>query len=232
MWLRFLPLAIVVAGLSAGYAAGLQHYLSLGTLVERRGELAAFVGAHRASAAAVFVVVYALAVAFSFPAASVLTVSGGFLFGWLTGGALTAVAATAGATAIFLAARTAFGEILRKRAGSAVEKLAAGFAEDAFSYLLALRLAPVFPFFAVNIAAALFQVGLRKYVLATFIGILPATFTYAWLGQGLDSVIVAAGRAGRGVSLSDFVTWQISVALALLALLAAVPPVVRRLRRR
>ena len=232
MWLRFLPLAVVVAGLGAGYAAGLQHYLSLDMLAERRADLMALVGAHGATSALLFVIVYALAVAFSFPAASVLTVIGGFLFGWLPGGALTAVAATAGAAAIFLAARTAFGEILRRRAGSALDRLAGGFEGEAFSYLLALRLAPVFPFFAVNIAAALFRVSLRNYVAATFIGILPATFVYAWLGQGLDSVIVAAARAGHGVSISDLVTWQITLAFALLALLAAIAPLTRRLRRR
>lgn len=231
-WLRFLPLVIVAAGLCAGYAAGLQHYLSLDLLAERRSDLKTFVAAHETASALLFVAVYTLSVAFSFPAASVLTIIGGFLFGWLAGGALTAVAATAGATLIFLAARTAFGEVLKRRAGSTLDRLAAGFEGDAFSYLLALRLAPVFPFFAVNIAAGLFRVSLRNYVAATLIGILPATFAYAWLGQGLDSVVVAAARAGRGVSLSGVVTWQITLAFVLLALLAAVAPLARRLWRR
>ena len=231
-WLRFLPLAVVVAGLAAGYAVGLQHYLSLDTLAERRGDLKAFVGRHSSASELIFVAVYALSVALSFPAASVLTVTGGFLFGWIAGGALTAVAATVGATAIFLAARTALGEVLRRRAGSALDRLAAGFEGNAFSYILALRLAPVFPFFVVNIGAALFRVDLRSYVGATLLGILPATFAYAWLGQGLDSVIAAAARAGRGVALADFVTWQITLAFALLALMAAAVPLVRRLRRR
>ncbi len=230
-WLRFLPIAFVVAGLGAGYAAGLQHYLSLAVLAQRRADLAAFVAAHGAGAGLLFVVAYALAVALSFPAASVLTVAGGFLFGWLTGGVLTAIAATAGATAIFLAARTAFGETLKRRAGPTIEKLAGGFEDDAFSYLLALRLAPVFPFFAVNIAAAFFNVGLGTYVAATALGILPATFAYAYLGQGLDGLVAAAGKAGRDVSLSDLVTWRLTLAFALLALLAVAPALVRRLWR-
>ena len=157
--------------------------------------------------------------------------AGGFLFGWLTGGVLTAIAATAGATAIFLAARTAFGETLKRRAGPTIEKLAGGFEDDAFSYLLALRLAPVFPFFAVNIAAAFFNVGLGTYVAATALGILPATFAYAYLGQGLDGLVAAAGKAGRDVSLSDLVTWRLTLAFALLALLAVAPALVRRLWR-
>ncbi len=231
-WLRFLPLAVAAAGLGVGYAAGLQHYLSFGVLVEKRGDLLGFVARHGPASALVFVLSYALAVAFSFPAASVLTVIGGFLFGWLAGGAMTAVAATAGATAIFLAARTAFGEVLRRRAGSRFDRLAAGFEDNAFSYLLALRLAPIFPFFVVNIAPAFFRVSLRDYVVATFAGILPGTFAYAWLGQGLDSVIVAASRAGRDVSLSDLVTWQITLAFAILAAVAAVPPLIRRKLRR
>jgi hypothetical protein len=95
-----------------------------------------------------FVVAYALAVAFSFPAASILTIFAGFLFGWLLGGALTAIAATTGAAAVFLAAKSAFGDVLRKRAGPFAAKLADGFAKDAFGYLFVLRLAPVFPFFS------------------------------------------------------------------------------------
>jgi uncharacterized membrane protein YdjX (TVP38/TMEM64 family) len=227
---RFLPLAVIVAGLAVGYAFGLQDYLSLAMLAEKRDELRAFVDAHFVRALAIYFVLYVLAVALSFPAASILTIFGGFMFGWLAGGATTLFAATIGATAIFLAARSAFGDVLRRKAGPALARLADGFAKDGFSYLLVLRLAPVFPFFIVNIAPAIFGVKPRDYVAATFLGILPGTFAYSWLGQGVDSVIVAAAEAGREVSIGDIVTPEITAAFALLALVAATPPVLRKIR--
>lgn len=231
-WRKFLPLGVVAVGLAAGYAAGLQDYLSLQTLAEQRETLKAYVAENQIGSAIGFVVAYALAVAFSFPAASILTIFAGFLFGWLLGGALTAIAATIGAAAIFLAAKSAFGDVLRKRAGPFAAKLADGFAKDAFGYLFVLRLAPVFPFFIMNIAPAFFDIKLRTYVGATFLGILPGTFAYAWLGQGLDSVIVSAAAAGREVSISDLVTPEITFAFAGLAIVAAIPTIVRKFRGR
>lgn len=229
-WRRYLPLAVILAGLAAAYAFGLQDYLSLTVLAEQREALKSFVADHRIASILGYFVLYALAVAFAFPAASILTIFAGFVFGWFIAGILTVFAATTGAAAIFLAARSAFGDVLRKRAGPFAAKLADGFAEDAFGYLLVLRLAPVFPFFIINIAPAFFDIKLRTYVAATFLGIIPGTFAYTWLGQGLDSVIVAA--AGREISISDLVTPEITIAFAGLAIVAAIPTLIRKFRAR
>ncbi len=231
-WRRFLPLGVIVAGLAFGYAMGWHTYLTLDFLAESREMLKAMVADHPVVAPALFVVAYALAVAFSFPAASILTIFAGFLFGWLFGGILVAFAATIGASAIFIAARSAFGDFLRDKVGARVRKLADGFEKDAFGYLLVLRLAPVFPFFVMNIAPALFNVPLRTYVTATFIGILPGTFAYAYLGSGIDSVIVSAEAAGRDVSLADIVTPQITLAFVALAVVAAIPTIIKKVRAR
>lgn len=227
---RYLPIAVVVGGLGAGYALGLHEYLSLDYLTTAREGLQATVAANPVLSAGAFVGIYALATAFAFPAASILTVFSGFLFGWMLGGALTAVAATLGATALFLAAKTALGDALKARAGPRVRKLAEGFDENAFSYLLALRLAPIFPFFVMNVAPALFGVPLRTYVAATFLGILPGTFAYAFLGQGLDSVLAAAAASGESVAITDLVTPQITLAFLALGLVALIPTAVKKLR--
>ncbi|MEX2298092.1 MAG: TVP38/TMEM64 family protein [Dongiaceae bacterium] len=225
-------MALVVTGLAVGYAFGLQDYLTLGFLAEQRDELKAFVAERYALSLAAFLLVYILAVALSFPAASVLTVFGGFLFGWMIGGATVAVGATIGASLLFLATRSAFGSFLRERVDGFAKRLADGFRENAFGYLLVIRLAPVFPFFVVNIAAALFDISLGRFVAATFLGILPGTFAYAYLGQGVDSVLVAARDAGRTATLSDLATQEITLAFAALAVVAAIPFIIARLRRR
>jgi uncharacterized membrane protein YdjX (TVP38/TMEM64 family) len=230
--LRYLPLAAIVAGLAFAYAMGWHRFLTLSYLVESRADIGAFIAANHVLSLAVFFAVYALATAFSFPAASVLTIVGGLFFGWLVAGVAVAFAATLGATALFLAARSAFGDVLHRRLGERVARLAEGFERDAFGYLLVLRLAPIFPFWVINIAPALFNVPLRTYVVATFIGILPGVFAYAYLGAGLDSVLAAAAASGREVAIGDLVTPQITIAFVALALVAAIPTIVRALRNR
>ncbi len=225
---HLIPIGIVLAGVVFGYAMGWQHYLSLHYLGESSEMLKQSVDVHPVLAPAGFIVIYAIAVAFSFPAASVLTIFAGFLFGWLVGGVCTILAATIGATALFLAARSAFGGFLKERAGPAAAKLASGFEKDAFSYLLVLRIAPFFPFFVVNIAPALFNVRLKTFVTATAIGIVPGTFAYAWLGQGVDSVLVAADKAGRDATVSDLVTPEITIAFVALALVAVLATIVKK----
>lgn len=223
---RFAPVALLGAGAAAFFALGLHRHLSFETLRAHHAELASFVAGNRVLAAVLYVAAYAASTAASVPGGLVLTVTGGLLFGAWLGTALTVVGATAGATALFLVARSALGEGLRGRAGGAVERLANGFREGAFSYLLVLRLVPLFPFFVVNLAPAFLGVSLRTYVLATFIGIVPGSFVYASVGAGLGSVFAR----GEGFTAAGVLTPQVLTALIGLALLALVPVAYKRFR--
>lgn len=217
---RFVPLAILAGGLAVGYALGWHEYLSLGELAARKDQLQAYASSYGILAPFLFGLLYMVATAFAFPAAGALTVFGGFLFGWALAGIVVAVSATIGATLIFLAARSALGDTLRSRVKGRAEALSKGFEDNAFGYLLVLRMTPVLPFFVVNVAPALFKVRLGTYVATTFLGILPGTFVLAYLGAGVDSVLTAANAAGRTPTLGDIVTPQITLALVGLALLA------------
>jgi uncharacterized membrane protein YdjX (TVP38/TMEM64 family) len=228
---RFLPLVIILAGLALSYAFGLQDYFSLSFLSDKREFLQNFVTQNHLLAIGAFFLVYTLAVAFSFPAASVLTIFAGFLFGWLIGGLLVVCAATLGATALFWAAKSSFGGFLREKLAGSAASFADGFAKDAFGYLLVLRLAPVFPFFLINIAPALFNVKVRDYVLATFLGIIPGVFAYTWLGEGVGSILDAAKANGSTPSVRDLVTPEITIAFAAIAIVAAIPLVIKRFRK-
>lgn len=225
---RFAPLALLVAAVAAAFAFGLDDYLSFRTLSENRDALQAFVTDNYVLAALAFIVIYSVAVALSVPGGAVLTVSGGFLFGNVFGTLWAVIGATIGATLVFLAARTALGDVLRRKAGPAIRRLEDGFREDAFSYLLFLRLVPLFPFVMVNLVPAFLGVRLRTYVAATVIGIIPGGFVYAQVGQGLDSIFAAGGQP----DLSDVLTWDVVLALVGLGLLALLPVAVRRLRAR
>lgn len=229
---RFAPLLVIAGGLGFAYLMGWQRFFTLDFLAESRDSLTAFVMARYWLSTLGFTLLYAVAVAFSFPAASILTIFAGFLFGWLTGTIMVAFGATAGATAIFLVAKSAFGNTLRNKVGGRVKSLAEGFEKDAFSYLLVLRIAPVFPFFIMNIAPALFNVSLRHYVIATFLGILPGVLAYTYLGQGIGSVLDAAEAAGTSPSIGDLVTTEITIAFVALAVVAAIPVVIKKWRGR
>ena len=233
---RIVPVAVVCAGLAFAYAMGWHEYFDFDTFMEHRQQLADYVQGNLLQASLTYVVIYIVAVAFSFPGASLLTIAGGFVFGWLLAGILTAIAAPVGASIIYLVAKSAVGDFLvekmKRSAGSRIRQLAEGFREDAFSYLLVIRLAPIFPFWVINIAPAIFNVPLGTYFAATAIGILPGTFAYAFLGEGIDSVVEAHQAAGTELSVGDLVTPEITAAFLALAVVAMIPPVIRKLRAR
>lgn len=239
---RFVPLIVVVAGAALVYLAGWHRELALENVVRHRMALMDMVEAHALATAALFVGLYVAVVSLSLPGATLLSVTAGILFGTLLGGIAAVVGATLGATIIFVVARSAFGEALLRRAGPKLARLAAGFRRNAFSYLLFLRLVPVFPFFLVNLAAAAFGVKISTFVMTTLIGIVPASFAFALAGEGLDSAIMAQERsfraceaAGRGDCSLNFdlyaaFTPQLTTALVALGILSLVPVAVSRWR--
>lgn len=225
---RWLPLLAIVLAAGLFFAFGLQRYLSLETLRANRDWIYWQLADHLGLALAIYGLVYAGVVTLSLPGATILTLAGGCMFGlWLATGA-TILAATLGATLLFLAAHTAFADLLRARAAPWLKRLSAGFQENAFSYLLFLRLAPAFPFFVVNLVPAFLGVRLRTFVLATFIGIIPGTFVYSSVGAGLKSLLYS----DKPLSFGQVLTPQILTALIGLALLSLLPVAWKAWRKR
>jgi len=220
--LKIALLVLFVGVIAAFFALGGHEYLTLDTIKANRDRLLAFTESNYAAALALAFVVYAGAVAFSLPGGLILSLTMGFVFGRWVGTVLVVLAATLGATIVFLAARYIFADAARKRLGALGEKINAGFTKNAFSYLLFLRLVPAFPFFLVNLAPALTSIPLRTYVAATFLGIIPGTFVFVNLGQTL----------GRIDSLEGLVTFETLGAFALLGVFALVPVAIRYWRER
>lgn len=224
---RLLPVAILLAGLAIFLLLGFERYVSFDMLARHKATLTAWVAAHRLLAGLVFVLAYALMVAFSLPVAVVATPVGGFLFGTWTGAGLSVIAATLGSIAVFLAARYAFRDLFRARAGATLARLEQGFRNNDFSYLLFLRLVPVLPFWLINIVPALLGMPLKRYALATLLGIVPASIVYASVGSGLGAVL----KRGEQPDLGIIFEWHILLPLLGLAALALLPVVFARLRR-
>lgn len=225
-WQRIIPLLVLAAGLVAFFVFGLDEYLTFETLRANRAWLLQQVAESALLTAAIYIVLYILVVAFSLPGGAVMTITGGFLFGQWLGTAYVIFAATIGATILFLAAKTALGDLLRAKAGPFLKKMEAGFQENALSYLLVLRLIPLFPFFIVNLVPAFLGVSLKVFVIATFLGIIPGSFVYATVGAGLGSIF----DAGAEFSAGSILTPEIVTALIGLAVLAMLPVAYKKFR--
>ena len=225
---RLVPLVVLALGLAAFFALGWDRYLSIEQLKEHRIDLQAWVAGHPAVAGLAFAGGYAVAVAFSIPGAAILTICGGFLFGPLPATLYVVLGATAGATALFLAARFALRDFLRARVGGALARMEAGFNENPLSYMLILRLVPAFPFWLVNLVPAFLGVRLSTYVIGTFFGIIPGTVVYALIGDGAGAVLEAGGDIDLGIVFAP----RFLAPIIGLAALAAIPIVYRRVKRR
>ena len=225
---RYLPLALIAAAALLG-AFFLRDYLSFQALSENREALIAFRDGNYALTALVFMAAYIVIVAFSLPGAAIATLTGGFLFGLFPGALFNAVAATIGATAIFLAAKHGLGDKLAAKmdaSGGAVKKIKEGIREDETSYLFIMRLVPAVPFFVANLVPAFVGVALPKYLMTTFLGILPGSVVYTWVGAGLGEVFARGDTPNFGIIFEPQILGPI---LGLVAL-AFLPIVVKKLR--
>lgn len=209
-----------VAGLAVAlfFWLDLGRWLTLGAIQANRDALLAWTQGHGAAAVALFIVLYCAQTALSLPGATVFSLAGGFLFGTLPGALFVNVGATSGATLAFLAARYLFRDAVERRFGATLKPIQEGFARDGFNYLLTLRLIPIFPFFLVNLVSGLTRIGTGSYVLATAVGIVPASLVYCNAGRQLGGLN----------SLGDVASPRVLGAFALLGLLALAPVVYRR----
>jgi uncharacterized membrane protein YdjX (TVP38/TMEM64 family) len=219
---------VIFASIVAIFAFDLGSYLSFENLADNREWLSDAVAANAVLVAITFIGIYATAVAFSVPGATVLTLSSGFLFGTILGAAYAVIGATLGATALFLIARTSFGEVFRSRTEGVLGKLKEGFGRNALSYLLFLRFVPLFPFFLINLAAGFLEIPTRIFVVGTGIGIIPGALIYASVGNGLGVVL----DQGEVPDLGIIFTPSILLPLVGLGLLSLLPVLVKRLRGR
>ena len=216
LWLPML----LVAGLGLFFGLGGQDYFGWQAISRQYAAMKSIAEANLLFAASVFLLIYILSVSFSLPVALPLTLTGGALFGWPAAG-LVLIGATAGATVVFIAARTVFADLARRRAGPFIARLEDGFTRNAFSYLLALRLIPAAPFWVVNIVPALTRMPMSRFVIATLLGIAPGTTVFVSVGRGLDHVLAAGRTPDLQILTSPTITGPL-VALGLLSLLPVV----------
>jgi uncharacterized membrane protein YdjX (TVP38/TMEM64 family) len=198
---RILPILIIL-GVAAIGAFTLRDYLTFDALRDNREALIAFRDSNYLIAVIGFIAIYTAIVGFSLPGATIATLTGGFLFGTAFGTVFNVTAATMGATLIFLAARYGFGEKLGAKMESsdgAIKKIKDGIDQNQWSMLFIIRLVPAVPFFIANLIPAFLEVPLYRYVVSTFLGIIPGTFVYTSVGAGLGAVFAAGETPNLGI---------------------------------
>lgn len=212
-------IAVVMAlAIGAFFYLDLGRFLSLTALKENRDSLLAFVDTNFGAAVGIFILTYVLVAGLSLPGAVILTLAGGFLFGGILATLFINIGATTGATLAFLTARYLLRDTVEQKFGKWLGPFQEGFAKNAFSYLLTLRLIPLFPFFVVNLVSGLTRVNVGTYMLATAIGIIPGSFVYSYAGRQLGTIN----------SLKEIASPNVIGAFVLLGLLALVPVVYKR----
>jgi uncharacterized membrane protein YdjX (TVP38/TMEM64 family) len=219
-WKKLSLVAVLGGAVVLFFLLDLDRYLTLEALKANRDRLLAMTEEHYTLTAAAYMATYCLVVALSLPGAAILTLAGGFLFGPVAAMVFVNVGATTGSTLAFLAARYLLRDWVEAKVGRWLDAVQKGFETNGFTYLLTLRLIPIFPFFAINLLAGLTRISLPAYVAATAIGIVPGTFVYAYAGRQIGTIN----------TLSEIATPRVLVAFVMLALLALLPLGYRKLR--
>ncbi len=217
---KFAILAGIALAIGLFLYFDLGRLLSLDALKSNRDHLLAFADANYAAAVGLFILTYIVVTGLSLPGAVILTLAGGFLFGSLLGTLFVNLGATTGATLSFLAARYLLRDWVEQKFGKWLGPVQQGFSENAFNYLMTLRLIPLFPFFAINLVSGLTRMNVGTYVAATSLGIIPGSFVYAYAGRQLGTIN----------SLKEIASPNVIGAFVLLGLLALVPAVYKRFR--
>ncbi|MDA8164189.1 MAG: TVP38/TMEM64 family protein [Desulfobacteraceae bacterium] len=221
-WKKIALFALVAALIGGFFLSGLGQLFTLETLKANHRQLAAAYAQHRLAVTAVFLAIYIAQAALSLPGAAVLSLAAGALFGLARGMVVVNIGATTGATLAFLFARYLFREpVARKLGGPRLEKLNRELEREGMSYLLFLRLVPVFPFFLINLGAALTAIPLRTFFIGTLVGIVPGSLVFVNAGASLATI----------QTVSDVTSPRVLGSFTLLGLFALVPAIYDKIKK-
>ncbi len=223
----YIPLILILGSSILAWTLRIQNYINFESLRDHQNTFEYFIYQHYIWSTLIFSVIYLLIVGLSIPGATLMTVTAGFLFGQAVGTLLSVISATLGASLLFLGVRMASERIFLQKAKPWIKKMQAGFQENAFSYLMTLRLIPLFPFVAVNLVASILQIPLRTFFFGTLLGIIPGSFVYVSIGVALRDVINQPGFTPNLI-----LDPQILLALGGLGVLALLPVVYKRFKKR
>lgn len=223
IWLRVVWIAVIIGMVVLIWIARSHHYLSFEALKQHHDAILNFIRAHPISAPLAYIAIYALLTAFSIPEHAFLSLVGGFLFPFPYSMLYILTGATIGAMLLYLLVNTAIGDIIHEKARPWLAKIEQGFQKDEVSYLLFLRVVPIFPFWMVNLTCVLLEVPFITFAWTTLVGVIPNALIYSEAGASLEDII----HQGNHITFQTIFTWNITLALIALGLLALLPVIVK-----
>ena len=215
---------IVIAAVALIGAFMLPEYLSFDALRDNRETLIAIRDGNLVMTVLMFIAFYIGIVSFSLPGAAITTLTGGFLFGTAFGTLINITGATLGAVVIFQAARMGLGERFRDRMDGSegvVARIKKGIDDNQWSMLFFIRLVPAVPFFVANLIPAFVGVPLHRFVISTFVGIVPGSLVYTSVGAGLGEVFARGETPNLGIIFEPHILLPI-LGLCLLSVLPVI----------
>ncbi len=232
IFIRLWPVYILLAGLILAVSQGWHTYLTPQALADKADWLDQKVADNVFLVLAIFIGIYIMATVFMIPG-SVLTIAGGFLFGLAFGAPATVIGATIGACLLFMIAKSSLGAVLKDKMGGFLGKMEKGFKEGYWSYLFSIRLLPIMPFSFANVGPALLGARLRDFAISTFLGIIPATIAYTWIGAAAKGTLLDAAAKGETIdagALFGSLAANFFPALMALGVVALIPAILKRFK--
>ncbi|SRR5579883_106183 len=220
-------LGLLVVLLCIFFYFHLYRYLHLDTIKTYHAAAKQWTLTHYKAAVGLYLFIFIILIACGIPCATLLSLAGGFLFGNIA--VMYAVLGTTlGGVTLFLAVRTALGAHIASSSVKWIKNAEQGFQKNAFSYILMLRLIPVFPCWVSNVSAGMLNVPLPTFICATAIGIFPATLIYTLMGRSLDKLLTAESP----LSLNTLLTPSMIFSLCSLAVLGLFPVFYKYVKKR
>ena len=232
IFIRLWPMYVLLGGLIFAVSQGWHTYLTPQALAAGVTDLDRMVSENFFLLLGAFIGIYILATVFMIPG-SVLTIAGGVLFGLGYGVPATVFGATIGACLLFIAAKSSLGAVLKDKMGGFFGKMEKGFKDGYWSYLFTIRLLPVVPFAFANVGPALLGARLRDFAISTFLGIIPATIAYTWLGAAARGTLLDAANKGEAIdagALFGSLAANFFPALMALGVVALIPAIIKRFK--
>lgn len=207
-------IVIIILGF---YVSGSSTLVTLDSLIMYKDVLIDFVNQNFAVASLAYIFVYIIAIAISIPGATIVTITGGALFG-IAGYFYILVGASCGAVINFVLGRYLFGESIQSKFGHRLTGFNKEIEKHGANYLLTLRLIPILPFFFVNLLASASKVKLKTFAWTTLVGIMPGSLVYWYVGTSFSGI----DRA------KNILTPNMLLALTILGVLSLLPIIIQK----
>ncbi|QGY41082.1 TVP38/TMEM64 family protein [Pseudodesulfovibrio cashew] len=205
---RLIVIGVVVTLVLSYFLFDFGRFFSLEYLKASREQFRELYAGHTVLVLTAYFCLYVVSTALALPAATVITLAGGALFGWTTGVIVVSFASSIGAALAFLVSRYLFRDWVQSRFGDKLAQINGGIKREGAFYLFTLRLIPAFPFFVINTVMGLTPMRLSTYYWVSQVGMFPATVVYVNAGKEL----------GQLESLSGLLSPSLIVSFAILGL--------------